>query len=384
MRSPARLRRLPKRALLVVAALGLVASACSYGPQVKGQPWGNTAQAATGFYPGYANQNGFVAQENWLGHPMSYAVQFGDVRSASAMQNSVWGEFAQGGKFQTLSHRIDVAMSVPLAFGSFVDAHTAGGQATAAAQLQVTASGANDGSFLAVARTLRDAGYPTAVIRLGWEFDGGWMPWSSMGNEGLFIQTYRHVHDLFTSVSSGFRFDWNGTAGFLAPQFSAYPGDAYVDIIGLDVYDRGISVTSRLLPYLREQRDFALAHGKQLSYPEWGLAGGGTQGGNGDDPAFIRTMYDFMMSLADSRATLAYHAYFNEDVTDGLHRLANFPQSAALYQDLFGAYNPTATPPDPTRAGGVVAFHTSAPQQEHALVGTSWPEVTRHVEAPST
>ncbi len=337
MRFPGVLLHLPKRALLLVAALALVASACSYGPQVKGESFGNVAQAATGFYPGYANAGAFTTQENWLGHEMSYAVQFGDVRSPEALQNSVWGEFAQGGKFGSLANRIDVSMSVPLAFGSFVDAHTAGGQATARAQLEVTASGANDGAFYNVAKTLRDAGYPTAVIRLGWEFDGGWMPWSSMGNEGLFIQAYRHVHDIFESVSPGFRYDWNGTAGWLAPQLSAYPGDGYVDIIGLDVYDRGLSVTSRLLPYLQEHRDFALAHGKQLSYPEWGLCGGGTQGGNGDDPAFIRMMYDFMMSLAGDKATLAYHAYFNEDVADGLHRLVNFPQSAAVYRDVFGA-----------------------------------------------
>ena len=65
------------------------------------------------------------------------------------------------------------------------------------------------------------------------------MPWSSNGNQALWAGAFRHVVDVFRSVSPAFRFDWNGTGKYFvahdAP--SSYPGDAYVDVVGLDQYD---------------------------------------------------------------------------------------------------------------------------------------------------
>ena len=115
---------------------------------------------------------------------------------------------------------------------------------------------------------------PDAVIRLGWEFDGGWMPWSSPGNEALWVQAYRHVHDVFRGGLPGFKFDWNGDSGYLQGQTAAYPGDSYVDVVGIDLYDKGMggatawnsstrswsdpnAAWSRILPNLQWQRDFA-------------------------------------------------------------------------------------------------------------------------------
>ena len=87
---------------------------------------------------------------------------------------------------------------------------------------------------------------------------------------------------------AGFRFDWDGDAGLLQQETAAYPGDTYVDIVGLDVYDKGLPVAwdpptaswsdpeaafQWELSNLRFQRDFAVSHHKQVSYPEWGLAG---------------------------------------------------------------------------------------------------------------
>ena len=72
------------------------------------------------------------------------------------------------------------------------------------------------------------------------------MPWSSLGNEALWVQAYRHVHDVFRAVSPGFQFDWNGDSGYLQSQTAAYPGDATSTSIGLDVYDKGMGGTDRL------------------------------------------------------------------------------------------------------------------------------------------
>ena len=135
-----------------------------------------------------------------------------------------------------------------------------------------------------------------------------------------------------TSASTG-----TATRAALQSATSAYPGDAYVDIIGLDVYDKGIPVAwnsatkSWVDPdrrvelgrctNLRFQRDFAIAHGKQVSYPEWGLSGVNATddlGVGGDNPTFIQGMYDWMNGLpASGPGSLAYHSYFNEDAVDG-------------------------------------------------------------------
>ena len=138
---------------------------------------------------------------------------------------------------------------------------------------------------------------------------------------------------------------------------AAYPGDTYVDIIGLDVYDRSLGVAwdaktgswtspqatfNTLMPGLKFQRDFAIAHHKQVSYPEWALSRSNTldpTGQGGDNPTFIRDMYIWMSSLPRTGpGSLAYHAYFNADPpTEGYHRLGRFPKAAAVFQNLFGA-----------------------------------------------
>ena len=77
------------------------------------------------------------------------------------------------------------------------------------------------------------------MIRLGHEVDDAWPSWSARNNGAEYIAAFRHVHDVLSSESPGFRFDWTSTrAGFGRWGLPAYPGDAYVDVIGLDTYWR--------------------------------------------------------------------------------------------------------------------------------------------------
>ncbi len=334
-----------------------------------------------GLYPGFASPAYLQSLETWLGRSASYIVQFGDVRTNSAFMSSVWGEVVNAGALQTISGRLNLVESVPLAFGNFVDASTAAGQATARAQLQATANGTNDGAFKVAANYIKSGGYPNAIIRLGWEFDGGWMPWSSKGNEALFIQAYRRVHDLFRAVSPTFTFDWNGDSGYLQAQTAAYPGDTYVDVVGLDVYDKGMggatawnsstktwsnpaAAWAKVLPNLVAQRDFAIAHGKAVSYPEWALTGvNATTKANvgGDDPTFVEGIYNWIGSLPASGAgSLMYQAYFNEDAADGNHKIntGNFPVAATKFQALFSS-SALPTPTSSTIGPPVIAPTTA-------------------------
>ncbi len=344
---------------VVLVALGFGGFETRVG---HGSPVDGSAASRFGVYPGYADLGQLKSLESWIGHPANYVVQFGDIHE-SAFTSSIWGEVTKAGAFQTMAKQVTLVESIPLAFGDFVHARTPAGQATVRANLQATKNGAHDAEFRIAARYLRDGGYPDAIIRLGWEFDGDWMPWSARGNEALWITAYRHVADIFRSVSSSFRFDWNGSAGFLEHELSAYPGDNYVDIVGLDVYDKGLGTAWNpstqswhdpvaafgiIREDLAAQRDFAIAHGKPVSYPEWALTGVDAHVASnvgGDDPTFIQGMSDWITALpAKGPGSLSYQSYFNEDSEDGHHRInANyFPNSAARYKFLFGA-PPTAS-----------------------------------------
>ncbi len=374
--------------IAAVCATGLVGASVLSNASAASRP----AISQLGFYPGYGSVAQLTSLESWLGHDANYVVQFADGNAAN-FAGSVWGEVTKAGAFQVVSNRTTLVESIPLAFGGFVDATTAAGQATARAGLQASANGSNDSLYQQAATSMRAGGFGDAIIRLGWEFDGGWMPWSSNGNNALWVSAFQHVVNVFRSVSPNFRFDWNGDPGWLQGQMGAYPGDNYVDIIGLDVYDKGLGVAwnsstqtwadpnaafAKIIPNLEFQRDFAITHGKQVSYPEWALAGGGSESaGNAgnDDPTFIQGMFDWMNSLPSSGAgSLAYHSYFNEDAAqDGNHMLSHFPQAQARFKALFGGSSSPAT---------VVAVPTTKKPVPATTPTTKKPVPTTTVTAP--
>jgi hypothetical protein len=173
------------------------------------------------------------------------------------------------------------------------------------------------------------------------------------------------------------------------------------------VYDKGLGVAWNpatqawvdpaaafgvLTASLQYQRSLATAHGKPVSYPEWALTGvsaSASSGVGGDDPSFIQGMSNWMSSLpASGAASLAYQSYFNEDTSDGRHRIDAhyFPNSEQRYRTLFGTAAsppvttkvvtrvttpPKVTPPTVTRPATISIATTSNPVQGQPLVLTS-------------
>jgi hypothetical protein len=287
--------------------------------------------AGEGFYPGDASEPGqmqlYKQVQQQYGVAAKYVVLMIDNRSDSAFEGSAWGHFIQAGAWKDYGpNKPTAVVSVPLAFGGFTPSAT-----MSASNLQSVISGAHDGAYRYLADALVQGRYPQAIIRLGWEFDGDWMPWEATHNPGLYIAAFRHVHDLFASVSPSFRFDWTGAAGVTFDGTEAYPGDGYVDIIGEDIYDQGQNITTQLT----SRQQFAVAHSKQVSFGEWGLTNK-----PGDDPGFIQAMYNWMAALPRSGGgSLAYQSYFlgnpGNDAT-APHSLDSYPRSMSLYQQLFG------------------------------------------------
>jgi hypothetical protein len=119
----------------------------------------------------------------------------------------------------------------------------------------------------------------------------------------------------------------------------AYPGNNYVDIVGVDSYDFWPPTTtaggwqSQLNGSygLQYWFNFASAHGKKFSVPEWGLQPTASDGA-GDDPAYISDMYNF---FASNSGILAFESYFN-DTGSSLYGPDQYPNSAAEYAKLWG------------------------------------------------
>lgn len=112
-------------------------------------------------------------------------------------------------------------------------------------QLSDLISGRYDSYIREFARKAKAWGHPF-FLRFDWEMNGNWFPWSEgvNGNKsGEYVTAWRHVHDIFSEVGATNatwvwcpNVEWNGNVNSVG---TTYPGNAYVDWIGLDGYNWG-------------------------------------------------------------------------------------------------------------------------------------------------
>jgi len=188
------------------------------------------------------------------------------------------------------------------------------------------ARGADDAHFTRLARRLVDLGLPGTVVVLGWEMNGLTYTHRCAPDPGGWKAYWNRIVAAMRAVpGQHFRFDFAPSRGRDAvPWTRCYPGDASVDVIGMDSYDQpaGASFDDQVAePYgLQKQVDFAAAHKKAISYPEWGLFE------NGDDPGYVRRMLDWM----------AVHRALYQTLTDycphGVRACARNPESSRAYR----------------------------------------------------
>jgi glycosyl hydrolase family 26 len=97
------------------------------------------------------------------------------------------------------------------------------------------------------ARAAASFGQPMQ-IRLAHEMNGTWYPWSIgvNGNSTAdFKNAYRHVHDKFIAAgAANVQWVWSIDAAYNRPEglrngADSYPGDRYVDVVGVDGYNGG-------------------------------------------------------------------------------------------------------------------------------------------------
>ena len=188
------------------------------------------------------------------------------------------------------------------------------------------------------------------VIRLGWEFNGNWYKWQAT-DPAQFAECWRQIVGTVKQVAPKLTWDWNvnrGPGDSVVDARQAYPGDAYVDLIGVDSYDMWPGATDEASwqvqysgPYgLKFWSDFAAAHHKKFSVPEWGVyPGTASQGHNGgDNPFYIAKMEAFFKSEG---SLLAFESYFDDSASyygGSIFGPTENPNAAAKYQALVSGH----------------------------------------------
>lgn len=247
------------------------------------------------------------------------------------------------------------------------------------------AAGTYDAHYAQLGANLVAAGMGNAVIRFGHEFNGNWYPWSPWhdpngvtAGQADFAAAFRHFATAVRAVPGArFTLVWNPSPGQSGVDLGAcYPGDPYVDQIGLDIYDQDWNVYQPGVPRTQEMRErawqdlrangawgidmiqrFAAAHGKPMCVPEWGVWQQASNDHGGDDnPYFVRQMFDWM-----NDNDVAWNVYFNVYASDGNHDIYDthlFPAASAEFQRL---WNPSGRLPRPRVARTGTLHPSGAP-----------------------
>ncbi len=295
-----------------------------------------------GAYVGAANPSGLSAFDAATGTHASIATDYLPATSGFAGMDGANGDLnwllgAWAGTGATLS--LGVPMIPSDASGNPVGTLAEG------------ASGAYNASYVTLAETLVAAGESNAYLRLGWEFDGSWVPWYAgiPAAEASFAEYFRQIVTAMRSVpGANFKFIWNPEAdAFTASGYNvtlAYPGNSYVDIIGLDAYDQ-VWITAPtpsnawnevILPELNAAHQFAVAQGKPLAITEWGSIIRSDGKGLGDDPLYVNNFIAWMKSVGNN---VTFETYFDFVDPSGLNSQltgGDFPNSLAAFKADLG------------------------------------------------
>lgn len=293
-----------ERLALAFSALVVVAAATLFAAAGAGStaPRSVASNAyALGAYGGANDAAGVTAFGNAVGVPMQYAMEFLDGTSWATISNPSY----------QLRHWYDsgyrMIWAVPMLPSS-------------GASLAVGATGAYDKYFATLARGLVSAGQGNAVLRIGWEFNGIWFPWSAKGHAAQFTAYWRDIVTTMRAVpGAAFTFEWNPDRNNLGMGnlASYYPGNAYVDYVGLDLYD----VEWKQYPGAKAEfsqmesgpsgldwlASFSAAHHKPMVFPEWGLGWGTCRKGASVTASGAVCGGDNALFIKDSSAWFASH-----------------------------------------------------------------------------
>jgi hypothetical protein len=290
-------------ALAGVAALGVVAvSAAS-----------SASTAGFGAYDGATTPP--TALNSALGGNVKYAMEFQDGTSWSSLTQSSWPYSRWKGTGYSM------IWGMPMLPDTYSPSTSLSNTSGSCYGLTQEAAGAFNSNWTKVAQAMVTNGFGSSIVRPGWEFNGNWMPWAAGGCASAYVGAYQQIVTSMRAVAgANFAFEWNPTLGDtgVGNLSSFYPGNAYVNYVGSDVYDLGGSRYSGAQAEFTNMEtetyglnwlaSFAAQQGKQIVLPEWGLGWGACNAGQpinasnggetcgGDNPTFINDMSAWIKS----------------------------------------------------------------------------------------
>jgi hypothetical protein len=287
-------------------------------PRVAGKPWSSGA----GCY-----SSGF---DNWRGRPSDVYTHWAGQDWSTAISSIGWLR-----KYASMPGRL--SLGLPL-----VEKSTKG-------RFDLCNNGTFDSKIREVGRRLQAYGLGDSVLRPGWEMNGKGFPWAvEPANKESYKQCFRRVVDILRSQAPKVLIEWNPQKGSNQPYDvrDIYPGNAYVDIIGVDYYDGWIATNDQAswdTMYKKTLYNgpnglgtwlaFAQSQGKLLAFPEWGIANGYGDPNATDNPFYIQKMHEFFQANA---SRVAYETYFNcRGSAHVIYPSSYNPKASAKYNQLW-------------------------------------------------
>ena len=179
--------------------------------------------------------------------------------------------------------------------------------------------------------------FPTAYVRPGWEFNlkGSWAWTTDRIGEQVYVQRFQATVDGLREGCPKCQITWNPNTGQggVEQAMKAWPGDSYVDVIGIDAYDWGNEDPINGPGQLNDWAEAARKLGKPVSLPEWGAHG---KDGRGDNPKFVADVLAWAERNRDIVKMMSYfdepESYIQNSVGDG-----QMPQVGAALRQGFSA-----------------------------------------------
>ena len=145
--------------------------------------------------------------------------------------------------------------------------------------LSTIVAGRHDAELSRIARTTAAYGRPV-LLRFAHEMNGWWYPWAAgvNGNTAAdYVAAWRHVRSLFWEAgATDAAFVWSPNAltgsGRETPMDQLYPGDAWVDLVGMTAYSHGAAPDATYDPTYAA---LTALTGKDIVLSETGYAGAG-------------------------------------------------------------------------------------------------------------
>lgn len=289
------------------------------------------------------------AYEKWLGREETYILDFCGDESWYSIAEPYWLTSV----WKKTDYKDRMVFSIPML------------PKIEGVSLEKGANGEYDYWFKTLGQHLVTNDLENSIIRIGWEMNGGWYKWAAGGQEENYAEFFRRIVTAMRSVEGGnFKFFWNPAIGYLSANTEkCYPGNDYVDYIGLDVYDEcwaddtypipegasEVEMTRRRAKAfislktrqwgLNWLTSFGRENGKKIIIGEWGTDIRADNHGGGDNPLFVRLMHDW---FEDNEDIIAGNIYFDVTAPDGDHCLSGisaegtkFPLAAEMFKKLW-------------------------------------------------